>query len=164
MDQMLPPWIKPREFRFTNAPNSRTREFLAHTHSPNTHKLGKHFGTNWQPRGILKLWKIRGGWVLCIGPESSGRPAKGAYVRWLLPSGSKAVSYVQVLSKGYSKKVMYVWWSRVRPPVRFAECTSGGRSAYVRTTDNSVCPPNLAYVCPKVQITLLTALVTQSPN
>jgi hypothetical protein len=35
---------------------------------------------------------------------------------------------------------------------------------YVRTTNSSVRPLNLAYVCPKVQITLLVSLVTQSPN
>jgi hypothetical protein len=62
------------------------------------------------------------------------------------------------------QKVAYILWSRVRLPVRFVERTSGGPPAYVRTTDNSVCLPNLAYVCPKVQITPLAALVTQSPN
>jgi hypothetical protein len=62
------------------------------------------------------------------------------------------------------QKVTYVWWFCVRPQVRFVERTSDGPPAYVRTTDNSVRPPNLAYVHPKVQITLLAALVTQSPN
>jgi hypothetical protein len=41
-------------------------------------------------------------------------------------------------------------------------------STNVYTTDNSIRPPNLTYVCPKVQITLLAALVTKtqinSPN
>jgi hypothetical protein len=44
------------------------------------------------------------------------------------------------------QKVAYVWWSYVCLLVRFAECMSGGPLTYVRTTDSSVRPPDLAYV------------------
>jgi hypothetical protein len=62
------------------------------------------------------------------------------------------------------QKVAYVHWSHVRPPVWFAEHTSGGPPTYICTTDNSVCLHNLAYIRPNVPITPLAALVTQSPN
>jgi hypothetical protein len=39
------------------------------------------------------------------------------------------------------QKVAYIRWSRVRPPVRFAERTSGGPPAYVRTADNNIRSP-----------------------
>jgi hypothetical protein len=71
--------------------------------------------------------------------QTSGRPATLAYVRWFLHSGPKSVSYVQVLSKGYSK-------SSTSPVVRFTECTSSCPPSYVRTTDRSVRPLDLAYV------------------
>jgi hypothetical protein len=48
--------------------------------------------------------------VLFIGPEKQWTSGQGVYVLWFLPSGSIAASYVQVLSRGYSK-------SSVRPVV-----------------------------------------------
>jgi hypothetical protein len=41
--------------------------------------------------------------VLFIGPEKQRMSGQGAYVRWFLSNGSMAASYVQLLSKGYSK-------------------------------------------------------------
>jgi hypothetical protein len=103
------------------------------------------------------------GRALFIGPKSSGRPAKGHTSGGSCPVVQRLSRTSMYYPEG-TQKVAYVWWSHVRPPIRFAERTSNGPPAYVHTTDNSVRPPNLAYVRPKVQITLLAALVTQSPN
>jgi hypothetical protein len=103
------------------------------------------------------------GRTLFIGPESNGRPVKGNTSGGSCP----LVQWLPCTSRYYPEgiqKVAYVLWSYVRLPVQFAERKFGGPLTYVRTTDNSVCLPNLAYVCPKVQITPLVALVTQSPN
>jgi hypothetical protein len=67
--------------------------------------------------------------------RTSGNPS----IRWFLHNDPKSVLYIQVLSKGYSK-------SNIRPLVQFAERTSGGPPSYIRTIDNSVYPPDLAYV------------------
>jgi hypothetical protein len=161
MDQTLPLWNKTarvplhERFELANA---------LHTHSPNTHKAWK---TLWEHSASLgAFWnykKHEGGRALFIGQESSGRLAKGR-----TPGGScPAVPWLPRTSRYYPEgiqKVAYVRWSHVRPLVRFAERTSGGPLSHVRTIDNSVRPPNLAYVCPKVQITPLAALVTQNPN
>jgi hypothetical protein len=48
----------------------------------------------------------------------------------------------------YTVYRVYVWWSPL----------------YIRTTDNSVSPPNLVYIRPKVQIAPVVSLMTQSPT
>jgi hypothetical protein len=69
-----------------------------------THNTWK---TLWEHSGSLWAYgngeKYEGGRVLFIGPEKQRTSGQGAYVWWFLPSGSMAVSYVQVLSRGYSK-------------------------------------------------------------
>jgi hypothetical protein len=84
--------------------------------------------------------KIMRGRALFIGPESSGRPAKGC-----TSGGSCSVvqrlSHTSMYYPEGTQKVAYIQWSCVRPPVRFAERMSGGPPAYVRTTDNSIRPP-----------------------
>jgi hypothetical protein len=101
--------------------------------------------------------------VLFIGLEKQRTLAKGR------TSGGSClvVQWLPRTSKYYPEgiqKVAYVRWSHVRPPVRFVERMSVGPPPYVRITDNSVRPPNLAYICLKVQITPLVSLVTQNPN
>jgi hypothetical protein len=62
--------------------------------------------------------------VLFIGPEKQQMCGQGGYVQWFLSSGSKATSYVQVLSRGYSK-------SSIRPLVPcMSACTI--YKAYIR--------------------------------
>jgi hypothetical protein len=61
--------------------------------------------------------------------------------------GLKGVSYVQVLPKGYTKSSIHPAVSHMSG-VLFAERTSGGPPSYVHTTDKSVHPLDLAYVCP----------------
>jgi hypothetical protein len=109
--------------------------------------------------------KHEGSRVLFIGPEKQRTSGQGAYVRGSCP----VVQWLPRTSMDYLEgiqKVAYTWWSHVRLHVPFAECTSSGPPPppYVRITDNNVRPPDLAYVCPKVQITLLVSLVTQSSN
>ena len=83
--------------------------------------------------------------------QSSGCPVTLAYVRWSLHSGPKGVSYVQVLSKGYSK-------SGVRSMVLcMSICTicramPGGPRSFVRATDIST-----SVLCP----TLMTGVYVQ---
>jgi hypothetical protein len=100
---------------------------------------------------------------LFIGPESSGRPAKGHTSGGSCPVVQRLSRTSRYYPEG-TQKVAYVRWSRVRLPVQFVERTSSDPPTYVRTIDNSVRPPNLAYINPQIQITLLVALVTQSPN
>jgi hypothetical protein len=134
---------------------------MPHIHAHNTLKtLGKHSGSLGAYENVEKY---KGGRMLFIGPEKQRTSSQGAYIRWFLPSGSMVASYVQVLSRGYSK-------SSVRPVVPHTSACTVCRayiqrsSPYVCTTDNSIRPPNLAYICLKVQITPLTSLVTQNPN
>ena len=73
-------------------------------------KMWKGF---WQPRGTPRDGNGHEKWEVGVGIykeslpstlcQTSRRPATLAYVRWFLYSGSKGVSYVQVLPKGYSK-------------------------------------------------------------
>jgi hypothetical protein len=93
-----------------------------HTRSPNIHKAWKHSGS------LGAFWnceKYEGGRALFIGPESSGRPAKGH-----TSSGScPMVQWLPYTSRYYLEgiqKVAYVRWSRVHPSVRFVERTSDG--------------------------------------
>jgi hypothetical protein len=63
--------------------------------------------------------------ALFIGPESSGRPAKGRTSGGSCP----VVQWLSRTSRYYPEgiqKVAYVRWSRVHLLVRFAERTSGG--------------------------------------
>jgi hypothetical protein len=77
--------------------------------------------------------------VLFIGPEKQRTSGQRAYVRWFLPSGSMAASYVQVLSKGYSKSSVHSVVPCISP-VQFAKRMSGcpPRTPELQTT---------AYVC-----------------
>jgi hypothetical protein len=79
--------------------------------------------------------------------QSSGRLATLAYVWWSLHVGPKGVSYVQVLPKGYTKSSVRPMVSRTSG-VLFTERTSDDPPSYVRTTDKSVRPLDLAYVRP----------------
>jgi hypothetical protein len=78
---------------------------------------------------------MKRGRVVFIDPEKQRTSGQGAYVQWFLPSGLMVTSYIQVLIKGYSKSSICL----VVPPI-----------PYVRTTDISIYPPNLAYVRQKV--------------
>jgi hypothetical protein len=98
--------------------------------------------------------------VLFIGSEKQRTSDQGAYVRWLLPSDLMAVKYYL---EG-KQKVIYIRWSHLCSPIRFKERTSGSLPQYVHTTNSSVRSLDLAYILPKVQITPLVSLVTQSPN
>jgi hypothetical protein len=142
--------------------NSKTPYTHSHSHTLKT--LGKHSRNTpaaWGAYGNCA--KHEGGMGLFIGQKEQRTSGQEADIQWFLPSGSIATSYVQVLSRGYLKSSVrlvvpcmstctvcrvYVQWS---PP-------------YIRTTDSSIRPPDLAYVRPKVQITPLVSLVTQSPN
>jgi hypothetical protein len=61
--------------------------------------------------------------------------------------GPKGVSYVQVLPKEYTKSSVRLVIPHTSG-VLFVEHMSGGPPSYVRTTDRSVHPLDLAYVCP----------------
>ena len=120
--------------------------FEAYSHQFLTQNSRKGF---WQPRGTpggkngrenRKVgWPIYRESLLPTPKQSSGHPVTLAYVRWSLHSGPKGVSYVHVLSKGYSK-------SSVHPvvPCTFA-CTICRVYArcpllFVRATDRGVRP------------------------
>jgi hypothetical protein len=126
-----------------NIPNLRT----PHTHAYKTlTTLGKHSGS----LGAYENGKkYKGGRVLFIGLENQRTSGQGTYVRWFFPSGSKAVSYIHILSRWYSKSsirlicLAHVRYTICRAYVRWSP-------SYVSTTDSSVRQSDLAYVCPKV--------------
>jgi hypothetical protein len=75
--------------------------------------------------------------VLLIGPEKQrmsdqGRTSGGScpVVQWLPRTSRYYPEGIQ--------KVAYIWWSRVRLPIQFAERSSSGPPPYVHTTDSSV--------------------------
>jgi hypothetical protein len=74
-----------------------------------------------------------GGRALFIGPESSGRSAKGRTSSGSCPVVQRLSRMSWYYPEG-TQKGAYVRWSHVRLPVRFAERTSGGPPAYVRLT------------------------------
>jgi hypothetical protein len=77
---------------------------------------------------------MRGGRALFIGLESNGRPAKGCTSDGSCPVVQRLSRTSRYYTEG-TQKVAYVQWSRVRPPVRFAERTSVLQTtAYVRLT------------------------------
>ena len=88
---------------------------------------------------------------------------QGAYVWHLYTAVQRLLCTSRYYLEGIPK-------SSIRPAlwhtsgVRFAERTSSGLPLYVRTTNSTVRPLDLAYIRPKVQIALITSLGAQNPN
>ena len=130
------------------------------THSQHLETLWKHFGS----LGASKnSGKTRRGRVVIIGPEKQWTSGQRVYIRHLYTTVQRLLHMSRYYLEGILKSSIRLELWRTFG-VQFAECLSGGSPLYVCTIDSTVRPSDLVYVWPKVQIALLTFLVTQNPN
>ena len=109
----------------------------------------QHLETLWEYSGSLGTFendaKHEGGRVVFIGLEKQRTFGQGAYVWHLYIAIQMLLRTSRYYPEGIRKSsICPVLWRM--SGVQFAERTFGGPSLYIRTIDNSVRPPDLAYV------------------